>query len=652
MESKFAPGVAEPTAATVRPRPWQRYVFPVIVLAIASVQAGYLYAHFLHAPRQLWVDVLHDRNAHYWMGLNFALDLRHADLANLVHDLHSAHSWPPLHALLVGAVLAIGGNDYRLAVLPSLAAWVGAILFAFLTARRTVRRGGNAAGIVAAAFLLVSPAHRAFATDIMLESLGACLSLAVLYCYLVTVQARTARAGCCLGLVLTALFFEKYNYWLLVVLGLGAAETLSRWRADQLSLRAMTGANIRSWVRTQLRHPLTYPLLAIAIALAVLALTGGGTIRIADHAVKIRSPRNLLTVAYLIFLLRLLPWWYAVGRFKIRLLEAPLRAVFYWHGVPVLLWWLWPQRLGDCLWYVSPVNSGETPHHDLLGGVPYYAGCLAHDYHLGPWSLLVSAILAGVGLLAWRRLRPGSTAILCFVLIAAALTCVHPNRKSRFLHSWIAVGWVMAGAGLVELLARRQALTAVAAGALVLSQGPGVRQVGHAQEGGPQANRPSMLDVTDAYLESLAGSRRLAIVSNMPIKFWTGWTFLARYGRPALLATDLPGLGGAGRDDPQALSEWLQRSGCDHVVFVHVDRASPLFQSVPYTDYSSVPDLMAHQEVLRARDAWHQGRLGCSVLAWSHGAEPPVKDGTSTPHLLSSSRTTSATRAGSPFWTR
>ena len=49
-------------------------------------------------------------------------------------------------------------------------------------------------------FILASPAHRAFGTDIMLESLGGCLSIMVLYFYLAAVQdagdSGRPRSGC------------------------------------------------------------------------------------------------------------------------------------------------------------------------------------------------------------------------------------------------------------------------------------------------------------------------------------------------------------------------------------------------------------------------------------------------------------------------
>ncbi|MEP6822878.1 MAG: hypothetical protein ABI946_11060, partial [Chthoniobacterales bacterium] len=64
----------------------------------------------------------------------------------------------------------------------------------------------------------------AYALDIMLESLGAALTLAALYYYSVARETQTQRTWRWFALTLTFLFFEKYNYWLLVVLAVSATE--------------------------------------------------------------------------------------------------------------------------------------------------------------------------------------------------------------------------------------------------------------------------------------------------------------------------------------------------------------------------------------------------------------------------------------------
>jgi hypothetical protein len=140
------------------------------VLCVLAVLAGLQLALFWPEADQLWWRMTHDRSAHYLNGLNLALDARSADLPQFIHDLDAMRVWGPLHPALLAVVQLCAGPNFRLAVLPSLLGWVGTAWFGFLVARRMVTQHGTAAGLIAATLIAVSPAHRAFATDNMLQS--------------------------------------------------------------------------------------------------------------------------------------------------------------------------------------------------------------------------------------------------------------------------------------------------------------------------------------------------------------------------------------------------------------------------------------------------------------------------------------------------
>src|SRR5262249_7801516 len=155
--------------------------------------------------------------------------------------------------------------------------------------------------------------------------------------------------------------------------------------------------------------------------------------------------------------------------------------------------------------------NGEVPDHSRWGGYPFYWDALVSDYHVAAWSALLAVGLLAVTAAAALagRLRPGARVIVGLVLIAGVLTVHHPNRKGRFLHSWVPLVWVGAGVGAACLLRPRRDLvgwtvrpilgTAVVGG-MVLGHLPGLIQPAHAVEGGVRPMAPSLLDVTDAYL--------------------------------------------------------------------------------------------------------------------------------------------------------
>jgi hypothetical protein len=637
----LAPPVALPLpdparAAWRRQHRYQRlavYLAPVFVLLLALGQAVFCYAHFRQYARQLWGGGGHDRNAHYWLGLRFGLDLRHGDVVNLVRDLHSARFWPPLHGLLVGLVQAVGGCDYRLAVLPSLAAWVAAAVFAFLLARRACVRGGDEAGWVAALFVLASPAHRAFATDIMLESLGAALSLAVLYFYLASVQDSAAWPGRGLGLMLTALCLTKYNYWVLVILALAAAE-IGRGCDFRQWLQWAIAFPWRAWAIRQLRQPLNYPLALVMIPLAAGRVLHVEAVTLGGRRFLLYPANNLVWVAYLLVLLRGFAWWRGSGRQRVAQLGLRGRQLVAWHVVPVMLWFLWPQKIGSCLEYLTR-NHGGDAQGGLMERLGFYANCLAVDYQTGTVSAVLTLGLAAVAAVSWRRLRPGTSALFLFVLLSAGL-CISFTR-SRFLHSWVAACWVLAGAGLAQLIYGNRArswdrirpwLAAAAVAALAALQLPGLLQAGHAPEGGPQRGNSSLLDLTDRYLPALDTAQQAAILSPLPDEVFYRWTWSERLHQRKDLQADLWQSERPAAENQAAFAAWLQSTTCDTLVHVDLAPGSPYHGALP--SFERLRDLLAAQSRFTCAEQHDVPDLGFRVGIWNRRSEPVA--GSAAPH--------------------
>jgi hypothetical protein len=616
-----------PTESPALP-PGQRWL-PRLALAlviVAAITAATIsYRQFLPADRFLWGGIAHDRSAHYLNGLKLAHALKELRPLQFVLEVDRSRSWPPLHPILLSCVLLCGGFDYRLGVLPSLAGWAATAVFGFLAARRALPRGGNVAGLAAAILVLASPAHRAFATDIMLESLGACLSLAAVYFYIVWRQKQSVGAARCLGLALTALFLHKYNYWLLVALALGATTVLDDLARCRQLVRRAWALPWRRWFVAQWRQPLNYPLLASLLLLATIDLLDGRTMSIGARTMAIRSSENLVHVCYVAFLIRMLPWWLRTGRDRARQLPIHERPLIAWHFAPVVLWFLWPKRLYYFIWYLTR-NHGRG-FADL--GWRYYWGCLTRDYHAGTWSVLVVAALAGYGLIRCRRLRPGGMAIVWFAAIGSLLTVGSHTWNSRFLHSWLAAFWLVAGIGLAQLCYARvsarlaalgQVLAAAALALLLLLELPAWRQPAHTLEAGFDVNRPSVLDLPDFYLPALADSQRSTILATLPMRYVAEWTFLERYGKLDRLETHWLGFGSGATDNRDGFRRWLETTACDTIVFVdNLPASIPMRRiGVQAKLHAELRDALEGQTAFRGveRREFPGLEWGCVVSIW------------------------------------
>jgi hypothetical protein len=624
MSTDALPSESAPSAAVI----WD-WLTPTGVVLAAVVAAGFAYAQFLANPDHLWWSLLHDRNVHYLLGLNVALDIRNLDLVRLVVDLEDAKVWPPLHGILVGLVLAVFGPDQRLAILPSLVGWVGTALFGFLAARRAAGAYGNWAGLLAAVFILASPAHRAFATDTMLESLGACLTLMCLYYYLRAVQQPTPGSGRALALCLITLFFEKFNYWMIVVLALTVTE-LARAENRRWLWGTLISISWRDWVRSQLRSPLTYLLIAVLALVAWIAATGGVAIPVGSRTSSVRSIHNPLTVAYVLLLVQVSIWWWRGGRSWLAGQSLPLRQLAYWLCLPIAVWLLLPQRLGYFLWFLSPANA--SANDGLLFGCQFYLKRLVLDYHQHACLFGLTVALLVLAVAAHRRLPRGGTVILWMLLCGLALTINHPNRKSRYVHSWVAVGWVGAGLGLAQLLRLRQtaasgpARTWLAAGAVVglaALQAPSLGKLPPPMDGGLALKRPSTLELTRCFLPELEQAGHVAILSNMPLRFFSAWTFRERFGLTKKLDTEVRGSSKPGVDRAALFQQWQHDTDCDTVVFIKVPKGSAFYDECGTAEaYEELPALMQKQSRFQLSRTWQLEQCGCQVSLWSRTGGP------------------------------
>jgi hypothetical protein len=603
-------------------------IVPLLVLVGTLMLASFMYLQYRGAARERWACLVHDRNAHYLLGLSLALDVRQMDVRHLLSDLDGAHTWPPLHGILEAGVLLIGGIDFRLAVLPSLAGFVGTVFLGFLVARRMLLRGGDLAGLIAVIFIVSSPAHRAFATDTMLESLGGCLTLLCVYLYLVAVQDAALGAWDWLGVALTALFIHKGNYWLLVVMALSLTEFSRQPRLIYETARDwFRGFSPRAWISAQIRHPLTYVILVLGGATLYVAFHGGKRGISGEH-VSIHSPHNLLHATYAVFCLRVTLWWWK-SRVELAAKIGPrLRQLILFHVLPVAGWFLLPKRLGYWIWFVNPAtNVGENPSHDVLGGARYYWTCFAHDYHLATWSAILAVSLAALMIFGRRNLREGGRVVLILLLLATALTVVHTNRKSRFLHSWIAVAWVTAGAGLVSAAYARRAATlprvrpwlvGAAVGGLALAHAPGLTQAGHSPERGHTLPEPSTRDMTDYYLPIIAASKHATLLSTIEMKHTARWSVLEQIGSRDRLDVDIRNYGTTPEENRKAFDHWLATNSSDTIVFVDLRPGSYFYVPTAYNDaYGRLRGYMAEQTVFHVRERKEFPQYQCTVTIWA-----------------------------------
>ncbi|WP_431281166.1 hypothetical protein ACQW02_17335 [Humitalea sp. 24SJ18S-53] len=494
-----------------------------LLLSIALLVAGMMLRDYLADPAALWRDVQHDRNSHLAFGFDLALRMRAGDGLGWLERLASATVWPPLHGVVLSLVLLVSGEGHRLAILPSLGGWCSTVVLCGLIARR-LAGGDPATGLVAAGvaagFAMLSPAFRLLGSDVMLEGLGAALSAAALLAWMRCCEAPDrVRRWRLLGLLLTLLFLEKYNYWTLLTLALllaAAPDWHGRWRA--LAKEALCGLRLSRL----LRDPLLLASVALLLAVAVIALRGPTKIEAMGRRFSLHPPGNLLSLAYGLLLLRLAFWWRA-NRARLTPALGPAGlALLRWHAMPVAIWLLVPFVPHHLLWFLGG-NYATTAGYDPWRNLLFQAEGFAGGFHVAGWAGLVAVVLAGLGLArGWPQ--PGARAVVVFLVLCAAAVVLHPQQQWRFQATWLFALWALAGAGAAVLWQRWHwaaglAAVGLLAALLAAPASPMALQVAIRRAAGP-----SDLLLSEAYAPHVTPGVAVGFVSSLGKNDFFDWT--------------------------------------------------------------------------------------------------------------------------------
>src|SRR5262252_6197476 len=86
-------------------------VATAIVAAVAAGCAASMFARYFENPASVWhnLELGYDHASHYASGLDVAIALRTLDPIEFLARLEEVRGWAPLHPLVLGLTLALGG---------------------------------------------------------------------------------------------------------------------------------------------------------------------------------------------------------------------------------------------------------------------------------------------------------------------------------------------------------------------------------------------------------------------------------------------------------------------------------------------------------------------------------------------------------------
>ena len=530
-------GVASMNDRKFNQHAWFGKILPMLIISgmitVAVLMMSVCMFHdYLVNPGELWRDVQHDRNSHLTFAIDLAQHMRDGSILGWLERVARSTIWPPLHGVLLSLVLWATGEGHRLAVLPSLAGWTATVLLSGALARRLAgcdQQAGLLAGAVAVAFASMSPAFRLLGADVMLEGLGAALSAAVLLTWLHCAMSpeREGRWRL-LGLLLTLLFLEKYNYWSLVVTALLLSTAPGRFgmwlRWAGIAVRTARPARMAC-------DPLLLAAAALLLVVTAIVARGPTIVEVMGRSISLHPPGNLLALAYGLVLLRLALWWRTNRARLLPVLGHAGATLLRWHVLPIAIWLLVPFVLQDLIWFLGGNYRSKvayTPWDNLLR----QAEGFGWGFHVAPWVATLATILAGIGLArVWsRRDVPGAEAVAVFLPLCAVAVVLHPQQQWRFQATWLFALWALAGLGAAALQARlpggfgRWWLCLPLAGSLFVAQLVQPQSPMAEQAAIRRSGVASDLRLLDAYRGFVASGEPVGFVSTLGKNDFFAWS--------------------------------------------------------------------------------------------------------------------------------
>lgn len=566
-------------------------VATLVALAAGAVASRPIGAHVAASDRlPLW-----DMAGHAWGGVELLESIASGRPLTLLAQLNGQDKWPFGFSLLLLPSLALGGESVASATVPALVAFAVVPALLVLLAW-SIDRSATAllGGLAAGAFWLAAPLPRLFASLVMRETTGAALILLVVLLELRAEERGSLVAWRLAGAALLALVLVKYNYALVVVVGLGLHRLLARPAASRREL-------VSAWWRRL--WPLssgdrrTQGVAASVVALALcvpLRINPGAALWVLLLGVAIRA-------AVVAWRRRSSPFGW------IRRLAPRERALVEMVALPLGCWWLSPQPIHPRTVWAFLVNRPGGGSLDP----GFYLTAFARDHAattvLGGSALVAAALFAA---LALGSTPTGCRALALVVGVGFAMVALHPYHEPRFLTP-VAPLIVLAAMLSPLAIARRFAARGGAllsvgaalatAGALVWATAPLI--VGNEQartrlaaDHAAHSSDPRLAEPLGALVEAAIaprdGQRRVAFlgVSNELSPNLLRWR-IAQAGRAgAVELVDGPARSRAARRDrpvDQRLGDWLAKERPERVLALAIEETSAIGLSRDYREQNA-----------------------------------------------------------------
>lgn len=291
-------------------------------------------------------------------------------------------------------------------------------------------------------FLLITcPFYLGFSSLAMTESFGSMMQLVVYVTYLKTLELKTNKSAIVFSILLTVLFFTKYNYFLLVVFPILLNEYLlysADWKLkNQISL----AVKLIKKVFTSFAGILLF---TYSIFLFALFSTGGFEFYVFNQKVSVHSIGNTGYVVLYLLLIRfgIYKKKNAAQYFKLLDKDYRLKPLLHYFIIPAIIWFAipYPNHIKE---FFGLIVNRQSEGFTIFSSATYYFNVLKDQYFANTLIFIASLLIFVLAIIRYKNQNQTVKFFILAAVIQIVLVINHPYKDARFIFTALIPIWIV-----------------------------------------------------------------------------------------------------------------------------------------------------------------------------------------------------------------
>jgi hypothetical protein len=356
-------------------------------------------------------------------------------------EIWSKGLWPFMFYLYQIPFYLFLGTKLEASLFSSLISFFGIGILSFQLFKTSSKSDSLVGPSIFLFFLITSPFYLRFSTLAMTESFGSLMQLIVYVCYLKTLEIKSHKIAVLFSLSLTALFFTKYNYFILVIIPIIINEYLAYTKTWKLAEHFRFLLNI---LMKALSSVTWIILILYLIFLSVIFKTGGFEFYLFNQAFKVYSIGNT-GFLILYFLIIQFLWQKKRNKFNYSQFlkkDFRIKPIINYFVIPLIIWFAipYPNHIKE---FFGLVVNRESTGFNFFNSILFYFNILENEYYSNNIIFFISLLLFLLSIIRYKNQTRVIKFFIVTSLIQIFLVLNHPYKGARFIFTALIPIWAV-----------------------------------------------------------------------------------------------------------------------------------------------------------------------------------------------------------------